>query len=74
MKINWTLLASVTSALAGVIGTVLTPVYGMSLTSSVAAVLQAVSGVLMAIGAFHVTSAAHLQAKAKIQARYSIKL
>lgn len=66
MKINWTLLASIVSALAGVVGTVITPIYGSSLSASVGGVLQAVSGVLLAIGAFHVSSVAVAQAKAKI--------
>lgn len=65
MKINWTFLASIASALAGVAGTVITPVYGTGLGSSVQGILQAVSGLLIAIGAWHVNGVAAAQARAK---------
>lgn len=70
MKINWPLFASVISAISGIAGTILTPIYGSALTSSVEGVLQAVSGLLMAISAFHVTSVAAHASKLKTQARY----
>ena len=66
MKINLALIASIISALAGATGTVLTPIYGSNLSAGVAAVLQAVSGLLVLIGGYHVTSVATAQAKAAI--------
>lgn len=72
MTINLSLVASILSALAGVAGTVLTPIYGSNLSSAVGAVLQALSGLLVAIAAYHVTSVATTQAKAKIAAQSSL--
>ena len=66
MKINWAFLGSIAAALAGVAGTVITPVYGQDLATSVSGVLQGLSGLLIAISAFHVTSVAATAARAKI--------
>lgn len=63
-KINWVLLGSIVTTISGFVGTVLTPIYGSALTSNVQGILQAVSGLLAAIGAFHVTSVAAANAKA----------
>ncbi|MDE2096446.1 MAG: hypothetical protein KGL39_04310 [Patescibacteria group bacterium] len=55
-KINLSMVASVLSALAGVVGTVLTPTLGSHLATQTAVTLQAVSGLLLAIAGWHVTS------------------
>lgn len=68
-KINWALLGSVVSAISGIVGTVLTPLYGTGLTTGIQNVLQAISGLLIAIGALHVTSVAATKAKAVNAAR-----
>lgn len=73
MNINWTTLATVLSALAGVVGSVLTPVYGTQLAAQTADVLQAVSGLLVLIAGYHVTAVATAVAKAKIPAPVAAK-
>jgi hypothetical protein len=66
MKLNLSLIASIISALAGAVGTVLTPIYGSNLSAGVSTVLQSVSGLLVLIAGYHVTAVATTQAKAKI--------
>lgn len=70
VTINWTVLGSIVSALAGAAGSVITPIYGAGLATSVSAVLQGLSGLLVAIGAFHVTAVAATEAKAKVALKY----
>ena len=53
IKINWPLLATLTATLAGAAGTILTPMYGESLSNAVQAVLQALSGLLLIIPTVH---------------------
>lgn len=76
MKINWALVATIVAALGGVIGTVITPIYGASLTTAVQAVLQAVSALLVLIPSVHASSIVAAQAKAKASlafaARYGV--
>jgi hypothetical protein len=61
MKLNLPMIAAFLGALAGIVGTVLTPIYGTHLTGEVQGVLQALSGLLLAIP---VTYATHVQAHA----------
>jgi hypothetical protein len=68
MTLNWTTIGTAVSALAGVVGTILTPIYGTQLAGGVQAVLQSVSGLLILIGGYHVTSVAAAKAMAKFAA------
>jgi hypothetical protein len=72
MKINLPLLAEICGALAGVAGSVLTPLYGQGLTTDVQGVLQALAALLVAIPVTHagtiVVHAAKLKNAAKIAA------
>lgn len=65
MNFNWTTIAAVLSALAGVAGSVITPIWGSNLATSVQAVLQAISGILVVIAGWHVTAVTASTAKAK---------
>lgn len=55
MKVNWSLLGSIATFLAGAAGSTLVPVLGTHLATDVQAVLQTVSGVLTLIGGGAVT-------------------
>lgn len=67
MKItNWPTIIAVVSAIAGVTGTVLTPIIGTSLAAGVQAVLQAVSGLLVLIAGGGATLILHTTAKARL--------
>jgi hypothetical protein len=70
VNLNWALIGSIVAALAGVAGSILTPLYGSSLATSVQAVLQALSGLLVVIPTFHVSSVAASGAKYKQAAMY----
>ena len=67
VKFNWPLIASVVGAIAGAVGTILTPLYGADLTNAVQAVLQAVSALLLLLPVHQATTTA----AARSQARYS---
>lgn len=69
MTITWANVGALLSAVAGAIGTALVPIFGTHLASSVQAVVQAIAGLLLAIGAYHVTAVARTQAEAKIAQR-----
>ena len=71
---NWATVIAVISGLAGVAGTVLTPIYGSNLANSVQAVLMALSGVLVAISGYHATSVVATTAKAKAAIRLNAEL
>lgn len=60
---SWATIAAVVSAIAGVIGTILTPVLGTSLAAGVQAILQAVSGLLVLIAGGTATVAVHTTMK-----------
>jgi hypothetical protein len=67
MKItNWPTIIAVVSAIAGVTGTVLTPLIGSSLATGVQTVLQAVSGLLILIAGGGATMIVHATAKARL--------
>jgi len=66
VTINWALIGSIVAAVAGVVGSVLTPIYGKNLSGSVEAVLQAVSGLLVLIPTWHVGSTAAYTAKMRL--------
>lgn len=69
IKLNLPLVASVLAAIAGIVGTTLVPILGTSLATSVQAVLQALSGVLLAIPVYHTTAVAASTAKVRAAAR-----
>ena len=71
IKWNWPLLASVCTALAGVAGTVLTPIYGTQLSGAVQDLLQALSGLLVLIPTTHAASAALSRSNAVWQAAFA---
>ena len=60
---SWATIIAVFSALAGVIGTVLTPLLGSSLAGGVQVVLQAISGLLVLIAGGGATVAVHTTLK-----------
>jgi uncharacterized membrane protein YjjB (DUF3815 family) len=69
VKINWALLGSVLTALAGVAGSVLTPLYGTGLSNAVSVVLQSLAALLVLIPGLHMTQVAAANAKANSAAR-----
>jgi hypothetical protein len=66
--INWSLVIAVVSGLAGVAGSVITPIYGAALAGQVQAVLQAVSGLLVLVAGFHATGVVAAASKARYAA------
>ncbi len=66
MKINWTLVAQIVAAVAGVVGTVVTPIWGSQVASSVQDFLQALSGVLVLIPTLTAAVVHVAKAKAKL--------
>lgn len=63
VNINWATLGAIAAALAGIAGTILTPIYGSGLSGEVQAVLQGLSALLIAIPGWHITSVAASKAK-----------
>jgi hypothetical protein len=53
---SWPMLAAIAVALAGALGTILTPLTGSKLATAVQAALQAVSGLLVILGGGSVTT------------------
>jgi hypothetical protein len=72
VKLNWSVIGSIVAALAGVLGTILTPLYGTDLSSQIQSVLQALSALLVAIPAWHIGSVASANAKATHAARLAV--
>ena len=70
VTLNWALLGSLVAALAGVVGSIVTPIYGSELSSSIENVLQALSGLLVLIPTLHMSSVA--ASNAKLRAQYRI--
>ena len=68
---SWANVIAIISGLAGVAGTVLTPIYGANLANSVQATLMALSGLLITISGYHATSVVAAVAKAKAMSRLS---
>ena len=66
--INLPLITSILAALAGAAGTILTPLYGNGLATTVQAVIQAISALLVVIPVTHASSVAAHVAKAKADA------
>lgn len=67
--INWALWGALATALAGMAGSIITPIYGSGLATGVQVALQILSGFLVAIPGFHVSSVAASNAKASHLAR-----
>ncbi len=67
---SWASVIAVVSGLAGVAGTVLTPIYGSNLANSVQATLMAISGLLVVISGYHATSV--VASTAKMKASYHV--
>lgn len=63
MNLSWSSIGAALAALAGVVGTVLNPIVGTGISTSVGVVIQALSGLLILIGSWHVSSVAATQAK-----------
>ena len=68
IKFNWPLVASFVAALAGVVGTVLTPTLGDTLSTNVQAVLMAISGLLLVVPVHQASSTAAARSQAKYAA------
>ena len=62
-NINWATVAAITSAIAGVVGTIITPIWGSHLSGEIEGVLQGISALLIAIPGWHVASVAASKAK-----------
>lgn len=60
--IDWASIAATLAAIAGVIGTILTPLLGSQLSTAVEAVIEAISGVLVVIPSYHVSVVAKTRA------------
>lgn len=69
VDINFPLIGSIVAAVAGVVGTILTPIYGVTLATAVKAFLLALSTLLIAIPTWHLASVAATSAKSKAAAR-----
>lgn len=65
-KLNWAQIIAVVSGLAGVVGSVVTPIWGAALAGEVQAVIQAVSGILVILAGGSATAVAHSTAMAKL--------
>jgi hypothetical protein len=63
MTFNWATAIAVFTALAGVAGTIITPIFGTSLANEIQAALMAISGALIAITGYHATSVVATKAK-----------
>jgi hypothetical protein len=70
VTINWATVIAVVSGLAGVAGTVITPIWGTSIANSVQAVLMSVSGLLVLISGYHATAV--VASTAKMKAAYKV--
>lgn len=66
VKDNLALTATITAAVAGAVGTTLTPILGASLGNDIQTILQTLSGLLLAIPTFHVSTVATARAKLKM--------
>jgi ABC-type dipeptide/oligopeptide/nickel transport system permease subunit len=62
-NLNWAAIGAVIATLAGVAGTIITPIWGTHLAGEVQAVLMGLSAILIAIPTFHVASVAATKAK-----------
>ena len=71
VTINWAMIGSFIAALAGVAGSVLTPIYGTQMATGVQQVLQAVSGLLLLIPTWHIASTASYTSKLRAQNVYA---
>lgn len=69
MPINWPLIGSIVSAIAGAAGTIVTAIWGADAGNDAQVILQALSALLLAIPAYHVSSVAASTSKALRQAR-----
>lgn len=63
-QINWPLLGSIVAGVAGVVGTVVTAIWGADAGTSAQAILQSLSALLIAIPTFHLTAVAAATTKA----------
>jgi hypothetical protein len=72
VKLNWGVLGSVVAALAGIAGSIITPVFGSHLAAQVQSVLQSLSGLLILIPSWHLGSVAAANAKATHAARLAV--
>jgi hypothetical protein len=70
VSLNLPLIASICAALAGVAGSILTPLYGADLTTAVQGVLQSLSSLLLLIPTLHASSVAATAGKMKVRAKY----
>ncbi|HVX20873.1 MAG TPA: hypothetical protein VHB02_05975 [Acidimicrobiales bacterium] len=72
LRANLPLIGAVIATLAGIAGTVLTPLYGEGLANGVQTVLQAISGFLLTLPTYHVVRIAAVRARARAMARASL--
>jgi uncharacterized membrane protein YfcA len=72
MQLSWANVIAVVSGLAGIAGTVITPIYGSALATQVQAVLTALSGILVIIAGGHATSVVAHAAKLREQYRMAV--
>ena len=63
ITINWAMIGAMVAALAGIAGSIITPIYGTSLATSVQAALQSISGLLVLIPTWHIASTAAYTSK-----------
>lgn len=63
VTINWAFIGSIVAAIAGIVGTILTPIYGSGLSTTVEAVLMGISGLLILIPTYHAGSVASYTSK-----------
>ncbi len=67
-KVNWAGVIAVLTGLAGIAGSVITPIFGQQLASETANILQGLSAVLLVITGYHAQALAVAKAKAKFLA------
>jgi len=72
VNISWPTVIAVVTALAGTVGSIITPIWGAHLATQVQVVLQALAGLLVLIPAAHATSVVATTAKYKATAKYAV--
>jgi hypothetical protein len=65
IQINWATIFAVLSGLGGVVGLIVTPIWGTHLASEVQTVIVALSGLLVSISGYHATKVVSTTATAK---------
>ena len=72
VNVNWALIGAILATLAGIAGTILTPLYGTQLATAVQVSIPSLSALLIAIPPYHVASVAAATSKMKAALKMGI--